>query len=162
MKRQFSLKRVIITLAVLVVAALLAVAARFFSVLDLSSFNRIRTVTQLTRGRDVGWANLRRLDLRDQSDVIATLHFNQRTLWPKAARLPPAFDSGALLTNAMNPGLGIRELHRQGITGRGVRVAILDQYLPPDPPEDASRIVAQQNFVEPPMGSMHGHRRLAD
>lgn len=33
----------------------------------------------------------------------------------------------SLLDEGKNPGLGIRELHRRGITGRGVAIAIIDQ-----------------------------------
>ncbi|MFB0553376.1 MAG: M56 family metallopeptidase, partial [Phycisphaerae bacterium] len=39
-----------------------------------------------------------------------------------------------------NPGLGIRRLHEKGITGRGVRIAILDQKLLVDHQEYAERV----------------------
>jgi hypothetical protein len=35
----------------------------------------------------------------------------------------------------MNPGLGVRELHEEGITGKGVTVAIIDQNMILDHPE---------------------------
>lgn len=41
-----------------------------------------------------------------------------------------------------NPGLGVRALHEQGITGAGVNVAIIDQNLLQDHPEYADRVAA--------------------
>jgi hypothetical protein len=43
--------------------------------------------------------------------------------------LPRDFDPIRRLENARNPGLGIRALHAQGIDGRGVAIAIIDQPL---------------------------------
>lgn len=57
-----------------------------------------------------------------------------------------------------NPGLGIRELHEQGITGKGVRVAIIDQKLLTDHEEYRDKLVSYTEYgsagKEPP--SMHG------
>ena len=61
-----------------------------------------------------------------------------------------------LLTNAMNPGLGVRELHRQGITGKGVNVAIIDQPLPGTHPEYAGKILAHCAVGGHRGSSMHG------
>lgn len=64
-----------------------------------------------------------------------------------------------ILEAGMDPGLGIRVLHDQGITGKGVNVAIIDQKLLPDHPEYAHAIAAyyetdtNAQFDE---GSMHG------
>lgn len=58
----------------------------------------------------------------------------------------------------MNPGLGIRELHAEGITGKGVNVAIIDQNMVLDHPEFQGRIVKYQDVgtnIPPGEGSMH-------
>ena len=47
-----------------------------------------------------------------------------------------------ILEKGKNPGLGIRDLHKQGITGKSVNVAIIDQNLLTDHPEFTERIVA--------------------
>jgi serine protease AprX len=57
-----------------------------------------------------------------------------------------------------NPGLGIRELHRQGIDGSGVNVAIIDQKLNPEHEEfsdNVSRYIEIESSKEEPT-SMHG------
>ena len=47
-----------------------------------------------------------------------------------------------ILEECKNPGLGVRDLHEQGITGEGVNVAIIDQNLQLDHPEYADSIEA--------------------
>lgn len=82
--------------------------------------------------RIVGLAgkDLREKDLRGLSpSFLAAMTFDTNTLWPEADRLPPEFAPAECLAAARNPGLGIRLLHRQGITGRGVAVAVFDKPL---------------------------------
>ena len=47
-----------------------------------------------------------------------------------------------ILEEGKNPGLGVRDLHAQGITGKVVNVAIIDQNLLGDHPEYINRIAA--------------------
>ena len=59
----------------------------------------------------------------------------------------------------MNPVMGIRELHAEGITGKGVTVAIIDQHLVPEHPEFQGKIVKYYDVgINKPagVGSMHG------
>ena len=42
---------------------------------------------------------------------------------------PQGSDPDAILELGKNPGLGIRDIHAQGITGKGVSIAIIDQAL---------------------------------
>jgi subtilisin family serine protease len=95
-------------------------------------------------------------DLSGFGDGLVTLTFNQRTEWPTAGRMPKSPTPAELLELAMNPGLGIRELHRQGITGKGVAVAIIDQPLYRDHPEFAGKIVAYEDTGCNSTSSMHG------
>ncbi len=63
-----------------------------------------------------------------------------------------------VLEGGKNPGLGIRALHAQGITGEGVNVAIIDQNLLLDHPEFSGHIAAYHDTgYETPEneGSMH-------
>jgi hypothetical protein len=97
-----------------------------------------RILGRLARGaKDVS-----QMDLSQMPDILPTLTFNQKTIWPDASRMPAAPTPEELLKGAMNPGLGVRELHREGITGLGVRVAIIDQPMYVDHPEFAGKIAA--------------------
>jgi subtilisin family serine protease len=101
--------------------------------------------------------DLRDQDLRNAADILDTLSFDQETLWPPPERLPEGFDPQALLEEGMNPGLGVRALHAQGITGAGVHVGLIDQPLLLDHPEYAGKIVSYHAAgFEPGQSSMHG------
>lgn len=74
---------------------------------------------------DFAHKDARALDLSGQGDVLARgALFDSTTLWPTA--LPPEFRPGELLEQGKDPGLGVRAIQAQGLTGRGVHVAILD------------------------------------
>jgi serine protease AprX len=116
----------------------------------------IRRVDHVAAGASVVDGDLRRLDL-STAQIIPTLRFNLRTRWPARERLPSGVSPLQLLTNAMNPGLGIRELQRQGLNGTGVSVAIIDYPLTVDHPEYASRLIAYHPIDgSKQASSMHG------
>lgn len=73
--------------------------------------------------------DLSRLDLRASGSTIEAMSFDTRTRWPGRDSLPEGFDPAAILARGRNPGLGVHALHRRGIDGRGVGIAILDQPL---------------------------------
>ena len=73
--------------------------------------------------------NLSRLDLSHSIDDLAYADFDTQTTWPSPDKMPPDFDWQQVLESGKNPGLGIRQLHTQGITGVGVGIAIIDQPL---------------------------------
>ena len=58
--------------------------------------------------------------------------------------------------NTMNPGLNIRSLHEQGITGKGVRIAIIDSDIN-DNPEFKDRVISQTNFAQNKDSVYHGN-----
>jgi len=95
-------------------------------------------------------------DFSGKPDLLATLRFNQKTVWPEAKRMPASLTPDALLKGAMNPGLGVRELHARGITGKGVAVGIVDQPLFAEHPEYAGKIVAYHDVGTGAQTSMHG------
>jgi hypothetical protein len=84
--------------------------------------------------------DLTKLDLRNSIEDLLYASFDDRTVWPAPNRMPSDFDWQKIMELGKNPGLGIRSLHQKGITGRGVRVAILDQPLLVDHQEYVERL----------------------
>lgn len=85
------------------------------------SFDDLKDV----RGRDLSDKDLSRLP----TDVLINADFDTKTVWPSKEHLPAGFNPEKVLENAKDPGLGIRALHKRGVDGRGVKVAIIDQTL---------------------------------
>lgn len=96
---------------------------------------------------DAGWGDLRCADLRDldlsDRDLFA-VDFDTRTRWPAA--LPEGFDPARLLELGKDPGLGLRALHEQGVTGKGVGIAIIDQTLLTEHQEYGDRLRLYQEY----------------
>jgi hypothetical protein len=67
---------------------------------------------------------------------IITFTFNEGTVLKGNEKL-----QDEIMNNGKNPGLGIRELHKEGITGKGINVAIIDQNLLLHHPEFDGKIV---------------------
>lgn len=108
--------------------------------------------------------DLRGLDLSDKNfinvhiDVFLTTIFDTRTKWPNTEKMPNNFNPEKILEDAKNPGLGIKELHHQGITGKDINVAIIDQELDASHSEYSSNIINNEktsNLAEEDI-SMHG------
>ncbi len=59
-----------------------------------------------------------------RADDIVTFTFNEGTILEGNEKL-----QDEVMNNGKNPGLGIRELHEEGITGKGINVAIIDHNL---------------------------------
>jgi serine protease AprX len=106
-----------------------------------------------------GFANvsLARLDLRGHIELIDKMPFDSRTVWPESNKMPSGFDPAALLEEGKNPGLGIRSLHKQGIDGKGIGIAILDQPLLKDHIEYKDQLVLyeKKHLLDMPP-AMHG------
>ncbi len=88
-------------------------------------------------------------------DDIYTYSFYSNSVFEGAEDI-----AAKVLEEGKNPGLGVRDLHAQGITGEGVNVAIIDQPLAlPGHEEFADRIAAYYDSgceVSEQEGSMHG------
>ena len=112
------------------------------------------------RGSDLSGEDLKAIP----AEVLITADFDTKTIWPTQAELPPGFDPEKVIEEAKDPGLGIKELHQEGIDGRGIRVAIIDQTLSSEKgefvphSEYASNIVDYKEFGEAKDEevSMHG------
>jgi hypothetical protein len=107
---------------------------------------------------DLRSRNLTLLDLRNSKHDLMYAVFNDRTSWPAPDRMPSGFDWKRIMELGKNPGLGVRSLHKRGITGRGVRVAIIDQPLLVDHQEYAKRLrfYEEIDLQGRTMPAMHG------
>lgn len=104
---------------------------------------------------DVRFQNISNLNRSLGDSLIETLSFNESTIWRREDK--PIAQS--ILELGMNPGLGIRALHAEGITGRDITVAIIDQPVVLDHPEFQGKIVKYYDVgtnLPPNTGSMHG------
>lgn len=105
--------------------------------------------------QDVRFKNIYNLNHSLGESLIKTLWFNESTIWSRQDK--PIAEN--ILKLGMNPGLGVRELHAQGITGKGVTVAIIDQNMVLDHPEFQGKIIQYHDVgTDQPAdkGSMHG------
>ena len=106
---------------------------------------------------DLRGYDLSKLDLTGRLAELFRATFDDGTRWPRAERMPGGFDCGRVMALGQNPGLGVRALHEQGITGRGVSIAILDQPLLVDHQEyaDRLRLYEEINIPEQMGAQMH-------
>lgn len=93
---------------------------------------------------DVRADDLTSLDLRNDSQQPFFVQFDSNTKWPEV--LPEWLLPQQMLELGKNPGLGVRALHEQGITGRGVSVGIIDQTLLVDHTEYADRVLLYEEI----------------
>lgn len=78
------------------------------------------------------------LDLSGLGNELLNSIFDSKTKWP--AKLPQEFNPDKQLEFHKNPGLGIRKLHEQGITGKGVNIAFIDYALLVEHKEYSDRV----------------------
>lgn len=142
----------------LIGVAVLATVTGFLRLEEYSmdGYRQIPKLGAVHEFNDVRWKDLSNLNLVTSGEVIQSLWFNETTRWPTVDKLPPGVIPATVMSNAMNPGLGIRALHRQGITGKGVNVAIIDQPLNDTHPEYKGKIAAYRDFECDARSSMHG------
>ncbi|MEA5077442.1 MAG: hypothetical protein VB013_02615, partial [Anaerolineaceae bacterium] len=87
--------------------------------------------------------------------LIETFWYDGATNWPSSV----VSLANQVLEEGKNPGLGVRDLHAQGITGKGVSVAIIDQPLGLNHPEYKGRIFVYKYFNptdKKPQSDLHG------
>ncbi len=95
-------------------------------------------------------------DLKDYGEVLKYVSFDTITKWPD--KLPDGFIPEEIIENGKSPGLGIEALHEEGITGRGVSVAIIDDNLLVSHKEYKDNIMVYEEIGdnEESYASMHG------
>ncbi len=69
------------------------------------------------------------LNLKDQLELVKTQTFDTYTVWPEKDKMPAEFDPQKVMEWGKDPGLSIRKFHEKGYTGKGVRIAYVDQPL---------------------------------
>lgn len=77
-------------------------------------------------------------DLSNDYEKLLYANFDSNTKWPKS--LPEDFNPEKIMELYKDPGLGVRELHKKGITGKNVGIAIFDQQLLVDQVEYKDRL----------------------
>jgi hypothetical protein len=104
------------------------------------------------RSRDISG-----LDLNGRLFDLLHADFDDGTKWP--AVLPSGFEPQRIRELGLNPGLGVRQLHHRGITGRGIAIGIIDQPLLVDHVEYRDRLRLYEEihvFMGEPNAAMHG------
>lgn len=97
------------------------------------------------------------MDLTNEYDALAKSTFDTHTEWPSKDKLPKGFDPKEIIEIGKDPGLGIRALHKEDITGKGVNVAIIDQPLLLEHEEYKDKIVKYTEIdCEDAGPQMHG------
>lgn len=107
---------------------------------------------------DLRGYDLSQLDLSNSLEDLYYTDFDDRTTWPSKDRMPMGYDWKQIMELGKNPGLGVRSLHAQGITGKGVSIAIVDQVLLIEHQEYANRLQLYEEINVKPNTSaqMHG------
>lgn len=95
---------------------------------------------------DLRSQDLTEIDLNGSLPDLVYASFDSKTQWPAASQMPADFDWKTILETGKDPGLGIRALHEQGITGQGVGIAIIDQTLLVDHIEYEGRILVYEEM----------------
>ena len=72
-------------------------------------------------------ADLSQADLSDELENLLLTTYDSKTKWPD--NLPEGFNPDKIMEICKDPGLGVRNLHKEGITGKNVGIAIIDQEL---------------------------------
>jgi subtilisin family serine protease len=106
---------------------------------------------------DLRGFDLSALDLCISQVALAQATFDDRTVWPPAEQMPPDFNRQAIMEFGKNPGLRIRSLHEQGITGRGVGIAIVDSALLVEHQEYRDRLGLYEEIGPLPANIAHMH-----
>jgi hypothetical protein len=81
--------------------------------------------------------------------------FDSKTVWPD--ELPAGFDPGAIMELGKDPGLNVRALHEQGITGEGIGIGVIDMALLTDHSEYADRLRLYEEIHAPATFPAHMH-----
>lgn len=84
--------------------------------------------------------NASKLDLSTSLEALLFSSYDAKTIWPSAEKMPAGFDPQLIMEIGKNPGLGVQQLHKKGITGSGVGIAIIDQRLLVDHVEYAGQL----------------------
>ena len=114
----------------------------------------IKDIAELQNTESLDDADLSSLDLRDCEDLFlgktgfdenGVKQWTDRVIWPETSKMPEGFDPQELLEASKMP-KNVAGLHAKGITGKGVKIAIIDQRLFKEHPEYKDRIKYYEVF----------------
>lgn len=124
----------------------------------------LKTITELPKYNfksnnlwqvDLRSRDLSGLDINYRIDDLMRAHFDTNTKWPD--KLPDGFNPSKIIELGKTPGLNIKKLHEEGITGKGVGIAIIDQILEVGHIEYKDRLKYYEGFTSiNGSTSMHG------
>lgn len=95
---------------------------------------------------DLSGQDLTEVDLT-VAELPQTLSFSTSTKWPPADKMPDGFSPDDLMEGGRYLGLGLDRLHRQGITGKGISVAVIDRPILKDHEELADNLIYDDKLV---------------
>lgn len=126
---------------------------------DMVEYWKNRYITLEENFADIRWYDGSKMNATQKDRLagcIPNITYNEETVFPK--ELEKEFPSQQILEKGKSPGLGVEALHEQGITGKGVGIAIIDQVLYTGHPEYASNLALyeEMHVVPNQSGSMHG------
>jgi glycosyltransferase involved in cell wall biosynthesis len=137
--------------------------SRYPSATDFTNiFGKIETLPEYDPNSNESWqvdvrsTDLSSLDLHDRLPDLINADFDSVTKWPN--KLPEGFDPVKIMELGKDPGLDIRKLHKQGITGKEVSIAIIDQTLLINHKEyvDRVKLYEEINIPRKQEAQMHG------
>ena len=89
---------------------------------------------------DLRSRDLTKIDMTESLSDLLYADFDSKTQWPASNKMPIGFNWQKIMEINKDPGLGVRNLHDQEITGKGVGIAIIDQTLLVDHIEYKDRV----------------------
>lgn len=103
--------------------------------LTLGEYSESELPKQISEAEDISYLS---------RDVLESASFDTNFHWPEI--LPEGFDPEKLIEEDKNPGLGVRELHKEGVTGKGVTVAAIDQKIDPAHIEFKDNLICNKEY----------------
>lgn len=105
-------------------------------------------------GFDLRSYDVSKFDL-SQDERLKDVTFDTKTVWSE--KLPAGFYPDEILELGKNPGLKIQNLHKQGFTGKGINIAIVDQALLLEHEEYKDNLMTYELVhCSDPIAQMHG------
>lgn len=98
---------------------------------NFTKFKEIKSLPQRNLSEtfeiDIRSSDISSDDVMNRLEDLIYTTFDSKTKWPK--NMPEDFNPEKVMELYKDPGLNVRELHKKGITGKGVGIAIIDQTL---------------------------------
>jgi len=119
---------------------------------DFPSPTKLNLMQVDLRGKD-----LTELDINDKSKDLFHAYFDTTTRWPSKDKMAKDYNPKEILDMGKDPGLEVRKLHKQGITGKSIGIAIFDSPLKNKHEEYYDRIKHYEELFNPGTDSLiHG------